>query len=150
MPRLLSWIALAVSLVIAVAGCGGNDNAGDDAGAFVVQVNSDVLEGDFGDAYDSLHPAQKRILGSSERLERCLEGQLPDYPEDAKYVTTKTQVQPWTIPGDGRSSSTAVMVDVREGDRVIDRFTQHVFRVGGKWTWILSGPLVKAARTGAC
>lgn len=154
--RWATWTALAVALATAAAACGGKSSSsasGGDAGAFVTEVNGDVLGGRFGDAFELLHPAQKRIVGSADRLERCLTGEVPDYPDGARYVTKKTRVQPWPVPGTGeRASSTAVTVEVRGGspERLVDRFTQHVFRVGGKWRWILSGPLVKAARTGAC
>jgi hypothetical protein len=152
---MLGCAALA-ALAVGAAACGGNNSStasGSDPGAFVAEVNGDVLGGRFDDAFELLHPAQKRIVGSADRLERCLTGEVPDYPDGARYVTRETRVQPWPIPGTGeRASSTAVTVEVRGGspERVVDRFTQHVFRVGGKWTWILSAPLVKAARTGAC
>ena len=123
---------------------------------FLVRVNEQILKGQFGRAWESLHPAQQTFLRRSE-LAAC-HGTV-QYPANATFRVTETYREPYEVFGTKLTRpSTAVTIQVvvsyeEEGERitsVIETFTQHAFRVGNRWTWIVSQPSAEQAKSDSC
>jgi hypothetical protein len=137
--------------MLALAGCGGEDEPGDPA-AFVQTLIRDLGSGQTGKAWASLHPLHR------ERVPRALYTRCERGDGFGGTVTKvdvlQVQEEPSTIPGQfGERDSTAVTVGITLVTPDADeRFTltAHVFESEGDWTWVI-GPVDYASyMTGVC
>lgn len=125
---------------------------------FVIRVNEYMLKGQFGRAWEALHPEQQQIVSRSV-LADCF-GSLP-WPKDAEFEVTESYDEPWPIPpGKTDHASKALTVQVKqrfsdegaaeEMEAVFDTFTQHAFRVGPGWRWIVSPQVFENVQSNSC
>ena len=137
--------------LLALAGCGGDDDPGDPA-AFVQTLIRDLGSGRTGKAWEALHPLHR------ERVPRALYVRCERDDGFGGTVTKvdvlQVQEEPATIPGQfGERDSTAVTVGITLATPDADeRFTltAHVFESEGDWAWVI-GPVDYAAyMTGVC
>lgn len=151
--RTVRRAALLLALV-ALAGCGGEDEEPPDPGVFVTALIQDLGAGETGKAWELLHPLHRREIPRALYV-RC-EGRDGFGGEVTKVDVLEVKEEPATIPGRfGQRPSTAVTVgvtlDVPELEQP-ERFTltAHVFDNEGRWAWVV-GPVDYAAyMTGTC
>jgi hypothetical protein len=118
------------------------------AARFVVRTQANLKLGKFSLAWRSLHPAQRRVV-SAARLASCYPRGA--YPGTVTFRATEVRDVSWTVPGTtAPTDAKEVTVTARSAGRLLDTFNQHVVRVGGKWTWMLSRTFFGRAKSGAC
>jgi hypothetical protein len=149
--------ALGAALTLIAAGCGGGKKAAtttrntaldQSAAHFVVGVQADLRRGNFARAWRSLHPAQKRAV-SRPLLASCYPRNA--FPRTVTFHATQVQDVTWQVPGSNTfSEAKEVTVTAKSAGKTVDTFTQHVVRVGGAWTWMLSAAFFRAAKRGTC
>ena len=125
--------ALGAALALLAAGCSGGDNAstltttkpgpGDEAAArALVRVQAELRRGNFATAWQSLHPAERKV-------------------KDVR----------WTVPGTGETTDAKeITITATSPGSSPQTFTQHVVRIRGHWAWMLSAAYFKNAKTGTC
>lgn len=141
---------------ILLAGCGSsrhhssarNHALDQSAARFVVRTQAELRLGEFGRAWRTLAPAERRLI-SARRLASC-------YPRN-EFATTVTfhasrvgDVS-WTVPGTSApAAAKEVTVTATSPGRPKETFTQHLVRLHGRWAWMLSGHYFELARRGKC
>lgn len=152
---------VAVAGAALAAGCGSSSSEGttapptavtDPAARFVVRIDADLTRGRFRRVWRSLHPAQQRIL-SATALADCWSKQA-QFERAVQFEARDVRDTAWTIPGGPAQPQPARAVRVRifaVGSRkALDVFTQHVFRVGNRYRWIVRAKILRDFRHGAC
>jgi hypothetical protein len=138
-------------VLLAVAGCGGNDEPGDPA-AFVQTLIRELGSGQTGKAWEALHPLHR------ERVPRALYVRCERDDGFGGSVTKvdvlQVQQEQATILGQfGERESTAVTVGITLVTPDADeRFTltAHFFESEGDWTWVIGPADYAAYMTGVC
>jgi hypothetical protein len=98
---------------------------------------------------------QQRLV-SPERLADCFHP-TPTPSDATNFVVKEIYDEPWVVPGDGKKRrpakavTMAVVVDaaLENGESAMsetERFTQHVFRVGDRWAWIIPSDTLASCR----
>jgi hypothetical protein len=150
--------AFAAAIGLLAAGCGSSKHAAatrttgaaqaETAARFVVGIQAELRRGAFATAWRTLHPAQKRLV-SAQRLSACYPHNA--FPRTVTFRATRVRDVTWRVPGTAHpSQAKEVRVTATSSGRRVDSFAQHVVRVGGAWTWMLSRRFFDAARRGAC
>jgi hypothetical protein len=136
---------VAVVLVAAAAGCGGDGSATpkEDPGAFVSALLRTLFHEQSGVAWQSLHPLHRSVV-PRQRYVRC-ERRAPLPGEVRRIDIVSVHEEPATVPGRSKPEpSTAVTVRVL---LKLPEFatpqpvthTAHLFAVHGRWAWVI-GP----------
>ncbi len=152
--------ALGAALALLAAGCGGRDKAstttttatpgpGDEAAArALVRVQAELRRGNFATAWQSLHPAQRKVV-SVQRLAACYP--RTEFPRTVTFRATRVEDVVWQVPGTSTiSEAKAVTITATSGGKKVATFKQHTVRAGGRWTWMLSSAYFKKAKNGTC
>jgi hypothetical protein len=148
--------------VLALAACSGGDEREQAAaslsgpGAFALRINTYLRTGQFDLAWQHLHPEQKRIV-SQATLASCWTS-TTDVLGDPNVRMNVVGVfdEPWRIPGTGLTRpSTAVTVEAvrptQDGRKpVLEKWTQHTFKTGSGWSWIVAAQFVADVQNDAC
>jgi hypothetical protein len=130
--------------LLALAGCGGDDEPEQTPEAFVTSLIERLGDGDLAGAWEELHPAHKDAVPRSLYV-RCERGDaFGGTVQEVNVLEVKRE--PATIPGVfEQEPSTAVTVgvtldvpDAAEPDRF--SLTAHVFETDGRWAWVI-GPV---------
>jgi len=149
--------ALGAALALLAAGCSGGDNAstltttkpgpGDEAAArALVRVQAELRRGNFATAWQSLHPAERKVI-SVKRLAACYP--RTEFPRAVRATRVEDVV--WQVPGTSTiSEAKAVTIAATSGGKKVTTFEQHTVRAGGRWTWMLSSAYFKKAKNGTC
>jgi hypothetical protein len=152
--KLMILVVLSVLLTSACKSSGNgsstrNDHALDQGAArFAVRTQAGLRLGRFQRVWRSLHPAQKRVV-SSARLASCYPRN--EFPETVTFRATEVQDVSWKVPGTASpTESKEVTVTAKSPGRPAETFAQHVVRIGGRWTWMLSNKFFRAAKRGTC
>lgn len=125
-----------------------NRSVDQSAARFVVTIQAQLKRGQFARAWQTLHPAEKRVV-SAQRLASCYP--KSQFPGTVTFRATKTRDVRWLVPGTSDSADVKeVTVTATLGDGSKQTFTQHLVRRGGGWAWMLSKQYFNAARRGAC
>jgi hypothetical protein len=142
------WALVALVALLA-AGCGGEeDPAATGAGAAAVQKYENLYSGNFGRAWEDLHPAHQGVA-SRARFARCA--------RQAIAVGDLESIEVLDVFDDdirvaGLSERRAKAVRVRVTSFQGESFTDedHEVEVDGRWRWILNSAAVAAYREGRC
>jgi hypothetical protein len=133
-----------VSLVLALAGCGGDDEPEQTPEAFVTTLIRQLGSGQAGSAWEELHPEHREQVPRPLYV-RCEKGDGFG-GEVTKIDVLEVKPEPATVPGTfGERPSTAVTVGITLKVPEVDepeRFsmTAHVFETDGRWSWVI-GPV---------
>jgi hypothetical protein len=142
------WALLAVVAVLAT-GCGGEeDPAATGAGAAAVRKYENLYSGNFGRAWDELHPAHQRVV-SRARFTQCARQVIAVGDLESIEVL---DVFDDDIHVAGMRERRAKAVRVRVSSFHGESFTaeEHEVKVGDTWRWILNSAAVQAYRQGRC
>jgi hypothetical protein len=150
-------LGTAVFAVVA-AGCGSKNSssttvartnpANQSAAQAVVRVQAQLRRGRFATAWQTLHPAEKRVI-SARRLASCYPRSA--FPRTVTFRASEVRDVVWQVPGSKTiSEAKEVTVTASSRGKKVATFTQHTVRVGGKWTWMLSRQYFAKAKRGAC
>ena len=133
----LARILLAVVLVALAAGCALTDDSEDhDAGAAVKTLLEQEYFGDYGGAWDRLHPRHQRLVTRQE-YEDCRRGIDVQGTIESIVVldVSDTQLNVYGLP----PRTPAKLVKVRVvTDETQYTASYHVVRVGDQWRWVLT------------
>ena len=133
----LARAVLLVALVAVAAGCALTEDSEDhEAGAAVKTLLEQEYFGDYGGAWDRLHPRHQRFVTREEYYE-CRRGIDVQGTIDS-VVVLDVQDAPLTVFGlPPRTPAKAVEVRVvtDENEYTAD---YHVVRVGDRWRWVLT------------
>jgi hypothetical protein len=125
---------------------------------FVLRVNDYLNKGQWGRAYEELHPAQRDFMSSGE-LANCMDDYSGASAPDAETKVTEVYDEPWQIPGTKvTEDSKAVTVKIfltysEEGEEIeseLGTFTQHAFMMEDGWVWIVSQDVVDDLKDDFC
>jgi hypothetical protein len=134
-------------LAALAAGCALTDDSDEhEAGTAVKDVLEQEYFGQYGDAWDSLHPRHQRLV-TREEYHDCRSG--IDVAGTIKSVLIlDVRDEPLTVFGlRPRTPSKAVKVRVTT-DETEYTATYHVVRLGDRWRWVLSNGAARGfART---
>jgi hypothetical protein len=142
------WAALGVVAILA-AGCGGEEDlAATGPGAAAVDKYEDLYSGNFGRAWDDLHPAHQRIV-SRAQFSRCARQEVAVGDLESIEVL---DVFDDDIRVAGLRERRAKAVRVRVTSFHGESFTvaDHEIKIGDRWRWILNSAAVAAYRRGGC
>ena len=144
--------AIALAAALLASGCGSSgkkttSKLDESAAKFAVAVQAQLKSGRFSSAWRSLHPAEQKVV-SAQRLASC-------YPrnEFAGAVTfraRKVRDVRWTVPGGDTTDAKEVTIAATSPNRPKDIFRQHVVRMRGHWTWMLSRAYFTKATSRKC
>ncbi len=149
--RVRRLVLLALLALLAVAGCGGEeDPAATPAGAAQVRLNENLYDGRFEQAYADLLPAHQRIV-SLARFIRCAKRASFVSVGDLQSIEVLDVFdEAVRIPGLRVRKAKAVRVRITSFSGETDTFVNHEVKVGGRWHWVLSDAAIQAYRSGAC
>jgi hypothetical protein len=149
--------ALSATLALCAAGCGGGSTDAaptQDPGAFLREVVRERATGEYGRAWDALHPSHKLAV-SRRRYVLCeLLTPLPGRLESIRVLGVKDE--PVVIAGQHDSTpSKAVTLRVSVQvpfftKRVKVTTTSHAVAVHGHWTWLLTRDNFETYRAKGC
>lgn len=149
---------LLVAVAVLAAGCGSGKKQtstaaqtpqlDESAARFVVQIQAELKQGKFTQAWQTLHPAEKRVV-SVQKLASCYP--KDEFPGTVTFRATKSRDVHWLVPG---TKNTVVAKEVTvtansSGDGK-QTFQQHLVRRGTGWVWMLSKHYFDAAKSGSC
>ena len=140
--------AVVAALVLACAACGGASAPSGDPGPFAMSVLDWIVHNRYGDAWDDLHPVDRKAAPRSEYV-GC-EGRSPviAVPRTVEVVSVRDES---VGLGDGTfvdSKAVALRLGFAGGYRLVH--TVHVVASHGKWTWILPGWRFREYRADRC
>ncbi len=145
----LARALLAVVLVALAAGCALTEDSEDhEAGAAVKRVLELEYFGDYGGAWDRLHPEHQRLVSRGE-YDECRRGIDVQGTIDS-VVVLDVRDRPLTVYGlPPRTPAKQVDVHVVTDETDYDA-TYHVVRVGDEWRWVLSDEAARGFERTAC
>jgi hypothetical protein len=147
---------LAVLCVGLASGCGSGKHTdtraeqalNQSAARFAVETQAQLRRGEFRRAWRTLHPAEQRVV-STAQLASCYPRN--DFPGTVTFRASQAQDVKWRVPGASEpTDAKAVTVTATSLGRPKDTFTQHVVRIDGHWTWMLSQKFFQNAKNGRC
>jgi hypothetical protein len=145
-PARILILALAAALV---AGCTLSENGEDrTAGAAVKELIENEYVGNYGTAWDSLHPRHQRFVTRPE-YEECRRG-IDVRGTIESVLVLSVEDQPLTVfglPPDTPSKAVRVRVTTDETEYTA---TYHVVKVGDQWRWVLSDQAARGFARGPC
>jgi hypothetical protein len=130
-------ILIAVLAAMLAAGCAlSEDSADQDAGAAVKRVLEQEYVGDYGTAWEHLHPRHQRLVSRSG-YEECRRG-IDVVGTLESILILDVRDAPLTVYGlPARTPAKAVEVRVATDENEFTA-TYHVVRVGDRWRWVLT------------
>jgi hypothetical protein len=130
-------ILLAVALAVLTAGCALSEDSEDhEAGTAVKRVLEQEYFGDYGGAWDTLHPDHQRLVTRQEYFD-CRSGIDVQGTIDS-VVVLDVRDRPLTVYG-LTPRTPAKQVEVRVvTDETDFTSTYHVVNVEDRWRWVLS------------
>ncbi len=138
-------LVLVLLVFTAVAtGCGSSAGKTESADAFMRRITTEFSRGQAGRLWDSLLPAEQRVVTRSRYLACQRNGGfrlrsfkvLDSYSENVDVENKQTP-------------STAVTVQVTSDDGVTTA-TMHAVKIGGHWHWVLQPADLAAYAAGRC
>jgi hypothetical protein len=145
-PARILILALAAALI---AGCTLSENEEDrTAGAAVKELIENEYVGNYGTAWDSLHPQHQRFVTRPE-YEECRRG-IDVRGTIESVLVLSVEDQPLTVfglPPDTPSKAVRVRVTTDETEYTA---TYHVVKVGDQWRWVLSDQAARGFARGPC
>jgi hypothetical protein len=128
---------LLVALVALAAGCALTEDSEDhDAGAAVKTLLEQEYFGDYGGAWDRLHPRHQRLV-TREEYDECRRG-IDVQGTIESVVVLDVDDSPLTVyglPPNTPAKQVQVRVVTDENEYTAD---YHVVRVGDEWRWVLT------------
>lgn len=118
-----------------------------DAGEFMKQYVNTVALGQWGRAWDTLHPAQQQVASRSAYMTCRSEDSIP--PINGVEIIEEYE-EPIEVAPLGEVSSTAVTMKVSADDYPDDTLTGHVVDVDGEWRWIMTPADIETYKAGDC
>ena len=133
----LARVALLVALVALAAGCALTEDSEDhDAGAAVKTLLEQEYFGNYGAAWDRLHPRHQRLV-SRQEYDECRRG-IDVQGTIESVVVLDVEDAPLTVYG-LPPNTPAKLVEVRVvTDENEYTASYHVVRVGDEWRWVLT------------
>jgi hypothetical protein len=144
------YLVLGLLATLALAGCGGDiDPATTPAGRAQVNYLQDLYQGRFGQVYDTLHPAYKKIVSRSQ-FSDCAASTIPVGQLDSIEILDVFD-DPVQIPDAGEQKAKAVRVRITSTSGVtLEPFVNHEVEVADRWTWVMRDEAVTAYQAGRC
>jgi hypothetical protein len=141
---------LTLALLVALAtGCALSENEEDrTAGAAVKTLLEHEYVGDYGTAWDSLHPRHQRLVTRPE-YEECRRG-IDVRGTIESVLVLSVRDEPLTVFGlPPQTPSKAVRVRVTTDESEYTA-TYHVVKVGDEWRWVLTDQAARGFARGPC
>jgi hypothetical protein len=133
----LARAVLLVAVVALAAGCALTEDSEDlEAGAAVKTVLEKEYFGDYGGAWDRLHPRHQRLV-TREEYDECRRG-IDVQGTIESVVVLDVEDSPLTVhglPPNTPAKQVRVRVVTDENEYTAE---YHVVRVGDEWRWVLS------------
>jgi hypothetical protein len=139
--------------VAVLAGCGGgggeDEEVAQDPGVFMAGLVRSVAAGNYGKAWESLHPAHQRVAPRREYAACERRDHIPGRVAEVEVVRIVDE-QVGVAGESGTSAGAAVTLRLRMADaeRLTDTF--HAVAVGDGWAWVLPPARYAAYRAGHC
>jgi hypothetical protein len=145
----LARILLVVALAVLAAGCALSEDSEDhEAGTAVKRVLEQEYFGDYGGAWDTLHPDHQRLV-TREEYHDCRRGIDVQGTIDS-VVVLDVRDRPLTVYG-LTPRTPAKQVEVRVvTDETEYTSTYHVVNVQESWRWVLSDSAARGFERGPC
>ena len=149
--KLATTLLLGAVALMCLQGCGGDSGSEGDAGdpgeAIRPYLHA-IQEGQYGRAWDMLHPAHQAVVTRSE-FDNCLRESGLSVP--AKFGLHVDVVSDETIDvaGLGSTPTKAVTWTLSSGEE-FETMTSHLVESDGTWRWILTDGDYEAYQKGEC
>ena len=141
----LVWVFVLACAALSAIACGGDDDEGDGASQAAEGVFRTFLDGDFGGAWDSLHPAHQAIVARDTYI-NCQTGDTVPWTGVEAF---REHDEIWDAPEIGQLTTRAVELRLI-GDQDVTQGTLHMLQVDGEWRWFLDEDAVRAFKQGQC
>jgi hypothetical protein len=142
-------LLILVLLLALAAGCTLSENEQDrTAGVAVKDLLEHEYVGDYGTAWDSLHPRHQRLV-TRKAYEECRRGiDVKGTIESVLILDVRdVALTVYGLPARTPAKAVKVRVATDEGEYTA---TYHVVRVGGQWRWVLSDKAARGFARGPC
>lgn len=148
--RVVRYIFPVLLATFALAGCGGDvDPATTPAGRAQVKYLQDLYNGRFGQVYDTLHPAYKKIVSRSQFTD-CAASTIPVGQLDSIEILDVFD-DPIEIPGIGEQKAKAVREQITStSGETVGPFVYHEVKVEDRWNWVLNDAAITEYLAGRC
>ena len=133
----LARAVLLLALVALAAGCALTEDSEDhDAGAAVTTLLEQEYFGDYGGAWDRLHPRHQRLV-TREEYDECRRGiDVQGTLESVLVLDVEdSPLNVYGLPPNTPAKQVEVRVVTDESEYTAD---YHVVRVGDEWRWVLT------------
>jgi hypothetical protein len=145
----LARILFLVVAVLLSAGCALSEDEQDrSAGATVKQVIENEYVGNYGTAWDSLHPRHQRFVTRPE-YEECRRGiDVQGTIESVLVLSVRdATLNVFGLPPNTPAKAVRVRVTTDETEYTA---TYHVVKVGDQWRWVLTDQAARGFARGPC
>jgi hypothetical protein len=144
--------ALAASLALLAAGCGGSEPEQQPV-EFLEALLSQLYRGEHGAAWETLYGRHQEVATRREYV--ACEGEAPAFPGRLEQVEVLgSREEQWRVAGEAqpRESTTVTYRVTVSLAGTPERFTGtgHLVAVDGRWRWILNPGDYAAYRAGRC
>lgn len=139
----MRWLLLLIIPILAACGGGGSDSS--DVEDFSVDLVETLMRGQWGRAWDSLHPAHQEVV-SRDTYISCRQG---DNVGSFDVAVDDVFDETLNIAGVGEVDTTAVTLELSNDDA--ETFlTMHAAQVDDEWAWFLSADDFASYEAGEC
>jgi hypothetical protein len=137
---------LALVLLLAGCGIGGNDEPARDATGKLIDAFS---ASDYAAAYDMLHPAHRKLVDEQQFIDCNKQREMSSPAKVDSYEITGEIKRSRDVPEIGDKEVTEVGANLTQGTNVSYR-TWDMLKDGGEWSWVLSADDLNAFQEGRC
>ncbi|HUG14189.1 MAG TPA: hypothetical protein VMM78_04150 [Thermomicrobiales bacterium] len=141
-------LVLFVFMACLLASCGGEVDTSDAEASVRLRLEQ-LSRGEYGKAWDTLHPAHQEIVSRQKFIECGRELALQRDPSVDSIIIIDARQQTKEIVWIGEVEVIEVEVDWRTGEN-LRRSIDDVIEVDSAWRWVIGEPALRAFQSGVC
>lgn len=138
-------VILASLLVFILVACGGGGDSDSGAEDFAVDLVETMMRGQWGRAWESLHPAHQAIASRDAYID-CRQG---DSIASFEVAVDDVFEESVNVQGIGELDTTAITLEL-SNDNAETFLTMHAVEVEDDWVWFMKAEDIASYEAGEC